>query len=472
MNNAQENPAGSFRGSGSSSAVPQYGVVEPENARSAAVGAGSRRNVFVIGLDEINLRQLKTIRNGEQFAFHGLIDYEHIISPRRYPMEMLMDEAIRALDGFDGSVDAIIGHWDFPISMMLPLLRERYGMPGPTLRSIVQAEHKYWNRLLQRDVVPEMIRNFAAVDPFSDDPLGSICDAGMDFPFWIKPVKAHSSYLGFHIHDADEFERAIAIIRKKIGRLKEPLDYFLNRVELSPEVEGIHGGWCIAEEIISRGHQCTLEGFVWQGDVVIYGVIDSLRQEAVESVLSRYRYPSRLPGPVQQRMAEATVRLLENSELDNAAFNIEFYWDDETDAIRLLEINPRISKSHCPLFELVAGASHHEVLVELAFGRRPQFPRKEGEYRMASKWMLRRSRDAFVKRVPTPGELAGIERSVPGTRIVVEARQGRRLSELEDQDSYTFEYAAVFVGGMDENEILEKEQAVERMLPFEFEEVE
>lgn len=169
----------------------------------------AKRNVFVIGLDAFNHRQLQSINNADAYDFHGLIPFERIVSPRHYPMAELMDEAGRTLDGFDGSVDAIIAHWDFPVSMMLPLLRQRYGQPGPSLRSIIQAEHKYWNRLLQRDVVPGIIPRFAAFDPFGTDPLACVRDAGMDFPFWVKPVKAHSSHLGFHIHDAGEFGRAL-----------------------------------------------------------------------------------------------------------------------------------------------------------------------------------------------------------------------------------------------------------------------
>jgi hypothetical protein len=36
------------------------------------------------------------------------------------------------------------------------------------------------------------------------------------------------------------------------------------------------------------------------------------------------------------------------------------------DTIWLLEINTRISKSHCPLFRRVDGASHHQVMLDLA----------------------------------------------------------------------------------------------------------
>lgn len=201
-----------------------------------------------------------------------------------------------------------------------------------------------------------------------------------------------------------------------------------------------------------------------------YGVIDTLRNGPVGSVLTHYQYPSKLPRTVQLRMVDAAARVIEASDLDESPFNIEFFWDPERDCIRLLEINPRISKSHCPLFELVAGASHHEVLIDLALDRRPDFPRKEGPFDVASKWMLRRQHDAFVRRVPGPQELAEIERRVPGCRIDLEAREGQWLSEMRDQDGYTYEYAAVFVGGKDEREAREKERVVAAMLPVEFEE--
>src|SRR5690625_6073998 len=75
-------------------------------------------------------------------------------------------------------------------------------------------------------------------------------------------------------------------------------------------------------------------------------------------------------------MANIADRFLTHIEYDNAPFNVEFFWDPETDHIWLLEVNTRISESHTDLFLKVDGASHHEVATDLSLGERPRIDRK------------------------------------------------------------------------------------------------
>jgi len=77
----------------------------------------------------------------------------------------------------------------------------------------VTCEHKYWSRVEQAASVPEVVPAFAGFDPFDDNALESI---DLEYPFWIKPVKSHSSQLGFMIENAEQFHEAIPDIREKI----------------------------------------------------------------------------------------------------------------------------------------------------------------------------------------------------------------------------------------------------------------
>jgi len=132
------------------------------------------------------------------------------------PLHELLPKATAQLEAFSGSIDAIVTYWDFPSSTILPILRRRFGLPGTSLEAVLKCEHKYWSRLEQARVAPEHVPRFCALDPFADDPLATI---PLAFPFWIKPVKAHSSHLGFKIRDRAEFDRAIGAIRGGIHRL-------------------------------------------------------------------------------------------------------------------------------------------------------------------------------------------------------------------------------------------------------------
>ncbi|MGM0585761.1 MAG: ATP-grasp domain-containing protein, partial [Pseudomonadota bacterium] len=295
------------------------------------------KNVFLIGLDDFNEAELDSIRDAEDFRFHGLLSHSEAVRPRngRLDFEAMREKAEAQLANFDGSVDGVAAYWDFPSSALAGVLRNAHGLPGPSNEAICKCEHKYWSRLEQSRAVPELVPPFAAFDPFDEDPAGQI---GIDYPFWVKPVKAHSSHLGFRIGGPEDLRGHLPEIREKIGLFGEPFDQYLRHVELPEEVRGVGGHWCIAEGIISAGRQCTLEGYVQDGRTVIYGVVDSVRSGKHRSSFSRYQYPSQLPARVRARMAEAAGKVMAGFGYDGAPFNMEFYWDTRTDAIQLLEV--------------------------------------------------------------------------------------------------------------------------------------
>jgi hypothetical protein len=133
-------------------------------------------------------------------------------------------------------------------------------------------------------------------------------------------------------------------------------------------------------------------------------------------------------------------------------------------------VNPRHSQSHAELFEQVDGIPNHHCMLQLALGREPRLPYREGPYPMAAKWFLRRSDDGVARRVPTAEEIEQVQRDVPGCTVAVPVQLGDRLSELHVQDSYTYAIANVYVGADSEAELIEKYERAAAGLPFEFEE--
>lgn len=102
-----------------------------------------RKNVFVIGLNEPNLPSLKAIPDAQDYEFHQLLTIEEL-QVGEVSVAALLEKAQRQLDAFDGSIDAIVGYWDFPVSTLVPILSERYGTTSTSLESVVKCEHKYW----------------------------------------------------------------------------------------------------------------------------------------------------------------------------------------------------------------------------------------------------------------------------------------------------------------------------------------
>jgi hypothetical protein len=420
------------------------------------------KNIFVVGFDDFNNTKLKAIGQAKSYTFHPLLEVGEVKTREPFSVEKLIRKAETKLEAFSGTIDAIVGYWDFPVTCLAPFLSHRYHLPAPSLESVLKSAHKYWSRIEQSKVITDHPA-FCAFNPFEKDALSGI---HLKYPFWIKPIKSYASQLGFKIHDEKEFHECVAIIRDGILRFGIPFNYFLRQVHLPPEVANVHGTFCIAEQIIS-GKQCTLEGYVHKGHCEVYGVIDSIR-EPKRSTFARYQFPSRLPKVVQKRMVAIAEKVLTQIQFDNSPFNIEFFYDEHADRIWLLEINPRISQSHCDLFEKVDGASHHEVMIDIALGKKPAFPRRKGMFNCAAKFFLRTHEDAVVKRIPSKDEIRRVKELFPETLIQIHVKEGMRPSELLNQESYSYELGFMFMGAHDQQELLDNHRKCLEHLNFKF----
>jgi len=112
--------------------------------------------------------------------------------------------------------------------------------------------------------------------------------------------------------------------------------------------------------------------------------------------------------------------------------------------------------------------SNHEVAIRVAIGEKPRIDPKEGEFKRSAKFMLRRYEDTKVTRIPTPQEIHQIEEDFPGTIIELSVDEGTELSDVDVQDSYSFEIAEIWLGADDQDELIEKYHRVADRLHFEF----
>jgi len=403
-----------------------------------------RKNIFVAGLEPFNLRLLQSVRHAGRYAFHPLYERREICYAPRFDMPALLDKGRAILRDFDEPIDAIVSYWDFPSIVMVPILRREFGLRGPSVESVLRCQHKYWSRIEQAKVLPDEVPRFAMVDPFAADPARP----PLDYPFWLKPVTAHSSLLGFRVDGRADYEHALAAIRDGMHRFAEPLEVLMGYADLPDEIAEAGAAQCIAEEIISRGRQCTLEGYVFEGKTEVYGIVDSIRGPH-RSSLERYEYPSALPAPVKARMTASAAKVLAQIGLDDTPFNMEFFYHSGDDSLSLLEINVRISKSHSPLFDKVEGVPHKEVMIDVALGRKPDYPARRGPFRYAAKYMPRlygHSDEEIVTHVPTEAEQRALEARYPGTEIQLHVAQGMRLGEDHHYDEYSHELGAIFMG--------------------------
>jgi biotin carboxylase len=419
-------------------------------------------NIAVIGWDEENLALLRELPD-DDYHFHGVLPADRIVGVEGLDMPALLEEAERRLEDIPGQVDAIVGYWDFPVSSLVPMLCQRRGLPSAGLEAVVKCEHKYWSRLEQQKVICEH-PSFGVIDLDRPDEHVELPE-GLRFPVWVKPVKSASSELAFHVQDQDELDTAMAEIRAGAGKMGEPFEFVLAQVELPEEIASVGGTAALVEESVG-GAQLTVEGYAHDGEVRVHGVIDSLTYPDSPSFRS-YQYPSDLPQAVQKRLVDNATRVIGQIGLSPSAFNIEYFWDAETDRLALLEVNPRLSQSHAWLFEQVDGVANHQVMVRLALGRVPRMPHREGPYAVAAKYFLRRFDDGVVTAGPSLEHVQSVQRELDGVHVHVVATEGDRLSEQRQHDSYSFEVAQIHVAAAVREELEEKYRRCVQMLGYE-----
>lgn len=421
------------------------------------------KNIFVIGLDDFNFSILKKVRGSENYRFHRLFDVKELQGPDAWRIDDALAKCEEDLRRFPSSIDAIIGYWDFPVTDMVPLVCRKFGLPSASFESVLKCEHKYWCRVEEQKVVPEHIPPFHEIDPFDD---ASVQKIRLDFPYWIKPVKATDSQLAFRVTNREELVKSIRHIREGIRTFAEPFNYLLTLGRVPKEIARVNGNHCLVEGTIG-GHQCTTEGYVFEGEPHVYGIIDSFRYPGVSSFF-RYQYPSSLPPRVKNKLVELSERLIRQIGLDSSTFNIEFFVDRIGERIWVLEVNPRISQSHSDIFDKVDGASNFEAMIAVALGQKPDLPSRKGAFKCASKFYVRVFGDGVVTRVPSPAEIEKVCEQFPGTRILMRVKEGDRLSKLTGQDSYSYTIAHVFMGARHTRELLKKFRECRNLLHFEF----
>jgi len=199
------------------------------------------KNVFVVGLNDLNAERLKRLRDIEDVAFHPLLTPEEVSETQEFDIPAMLADAEKTLDAFDGSIDAIVGYIDFPVSTMLPLLSKKYGTRNASLESLLKCEHKYWSRKVMAEVIPEHVPKFTAFDPFDDNALSKIGEADLRFPFFVKPIKSSGSRLGFRIDSPEDFEYAVTAFRAEINQISEPFNYVLDQADLPDDIKAVKG---------------------------------------------------------------------------------------------------------------------------------------------------------------------------------------------------------------------------------------
>src|SRR5438093_1826749 len=387
--------------------------------------------------DRVELRSPRYFGNYE-FIFYG----EDLISfPRN--LRLLYFDVLRFIDNivrrFERQpIDGVLSTDEYIGAIIAAAVARRLGLPGADPEKILLAQHKFFSRRSQMKIAPSAIPDFTLIPLLVD---GGI-DLALVFPWFINPVKGTFSLYARRVDTPAAARKHLSfslVERVCLKHLTHPFNSLL-RAYTDFEYDGNN---FIGEQLL-EGVQVTLDGYAYGGFVEILGVVDSVMFPGT-CTFERFEYRSRLSDPVQQRMAELAKCLIRGMGIRSGQFNVEMFYNEKTDEIKVIEINPRLSYQFADLYENVDGCNTYDILLDLTVGRRPSFTRGAGKYAYAASFVFRTFRGKRLKRVPTSSEVEEFGQRYTGSKIKIYGRSGQWLyPEMKAAGSYR--YAIVNTG--------------------------
>ncbi len=386
------------------------------------------------------------------FKFPGFLKFPF------FDVKNFIKKAVRMAQ--KNKVDAVLSSDEYIGAIIAAAVSKQLGMPGTDPSKIILSQHKYYCRLVQQEYCPEASVRCGLLP----QKIPKAPKLPLPFPFFVKPVKGTFSLFAKKVDSLGMLRQHMAFNgyeRLVLKTITRPFNHLLrDYTDLEEDAN-----FFVGEELI-EGIQVTVDGFVWNGEVTICGIVDSIMFPGT-NIFERFEYPSKLPAEVQERMAQIVKNLVKGIGFGNAQFNVELFYDQGTDCLRIIELNPRLSYQFGDLYENVDGMNTYQILLDLALGNCPRFSKGSGEFDRTASFVLRTFKGKALRSVPGPRHIREFNDRYPESNIKVYGKVGTRLSaEMRAIGSYR--YGIVNVGAHSLLDLFSIYEDVLDSLPFNF----
>ena len=358
------------------------------------------------------------------------------------------------------NIDAVLSSDEYIGAIIAASIAEKLGMPGTDPAAIILAQHKYFSRLVQQEHCHEASVGCELISR----KITNNFKAQLAYPFFVKPVKGTFSLFAKKVNNINDLRNHMKFNwyeRILLNTITRPFNHLIrDHTNLSE-----NANFFIGEELI-EGVQVTVDGFVSNNEVTICGVVDSIMFPDT-NIFERFEYPSKLPAEVQHRLARIVEGLIKGIGFKNAQFNVELFYNENTDQLHIIEINPRLSYQFGDLYENVDGMNTYQILLDLALGNTPQFMKGSGEFNCTASFVLRTFKGKKLKSVPGTGHITDFNNRYHESNIKIYGKRGTKLSsEMRAIGSYR--YGIVNVGAYSLLDLFSIYEDVLDSLPFSF----
>jgi biotin carboxylase len=346
------------------------------------------------------------------------------------------------------------------------LLAEKMGWPGACPKAVAACQHKLYARQVLQQVAPEANVGFQKL-PCA---YGEDIPEGLTYPVFVKPVKAAFSVLAQLVRSRAELQAFTRFGAYELWVIKHLVRPFENvQQRLLPGAGTAHS--MMLEEPVqqARGLQYSLDGVAFEGQIKPLGIVDSVMYPGTQAFM-RFDYPSRLPPTVQAQALDVARRFLKAVGFSHGLFNMEFFYDADTQQLKVIEFNPRMASQFADLYLRVDGLNLHAMALELAHGRDPwALPRSVSTAGCASSFVYR----VFDERashlpqrippMPSTVQMQQLQAHFPDHLLLQFPKAGHSLArDFKWLGSYR--YGIVHLGARDPQDLHERCQRISGIL--------
>jgi hypothetical protein len=322
------------------------------------------------------------------------------------------------------------------------LLAERMGWPGTSVAAVLACQHKLHARQVLQDVCPEANTPFAALPAR----YGDSAPDGLEYPLFIKPVKAAFSVLARTVKSRAELHE---MTRFGIGELwvirhlVEPFERVARR--RLPQAGTAHR---LLTETPVHARQYNLDGYVLNGELRPLGVVESVMYPGTQA-FARFVYPCTIEDAGRARAIDTARRFLAAVGFTHGLFNMEFFYDAATDKLTVIEFNPRMAAQFSDLYRRVDGIDLHRVALELAWGRDPALlPRQVSTAGVAASFVYRAFAADEIASMPGEQQVAAFFGQFPDA-LLFQFPKPRGSMQRDFKWLGSYRYGIVHLGGRD-----------------------
>jgi len=415
--------------------------------------------LFAHDWDRLALQRIRARVGAVQFDQAGfdLFRFPSNLALPLYDHERFADA--QAARGRRARWRAVLSQQEHFGALAASLVAEKLGLPGTPPESILAAQHKLHARRVLQQVAPEANLRFAALEADYGDDIPT----GLHYPAFVKPVKAAFSVLAREVAHRDALQAHTRFGRRElwiIRRLVDPFDRLCRR--RLPGAGSAHR-MLLEEPVAPHVAQYNLDGWVDNGHVHALGVVDAVMYPGTRAFM-RWELPSRLPARVQQRALDVARRFLQAVGYRHGMFNLEFFHDEATDRLTVIECNPRLASQFGDLYRRVRGLDPHAMAVSLALGRDAlSAPRSEPNANVAASLVYRSFDPASVPPPPDRAQRAAFARAFPEALMLSFPKTGAALAR-DYKWTGCHHYGFVHLGAADREQLRERTERASALL--------